>query len=337
MIVTLTQSALITGGFGFIGSHIAKRLLSDQLVDQVVLLDHFGGYINPLQPNFFDYRKLRIQGMEKHLVIERGEASSPHLLYSLLSRYKPSTIFHLAAVPLASLENLSSEEAMKGNIISTAALFESIHTLYQVNGYKPNRFVYTSSSMVYGDFQYHPADEQHPTQPKGLYATMKLAGEVVTRGLAHLYQIPYTIIRPSAVYGPTDMNQRVSQIFIEKALKGETLKVAGTDVALDFTYVKDVAKGFVLAATHAAGINETFNITHGHSYTLLEYVEALKSHFPDLKYEVLPRDKTLPRRGALNIAKARQRLGFVPDYDLNKGLAEYVAFIKQHHPPDVKR
>ena len=79
--------------------------------------------------------------------------------------------------------------------------------------------------MVYGDWQKAEADEEHPLNPKDLYGTMKLAGEVVTRGLSNYYGIKSTIIRPSAVYGPYDMNRRVTQIFVQKAINGEMLNV----------------------------------------------------------------------------------------------------------------
>ena len=75
--------------------------------------------------------------------------------------------------------------------------------------------------MVYGDFKTKIVDENSKTNPKEIYGTMKLAGEIVTKGLSNYYDIPFTIIRPSAVYGPKDMNQRVSQIFINKAVKGD--------------------------------------------------------------------------------------------------------------------
>ena len=121
-------------------------------------------------------------------------------------------------------------------------------------------FIYASSSMVYGDFQSASADESHPTNPKEIYGTMKLAGENITLGLSRFYEIPSTIVRPSAVYGPTDMNRRVTQIFLEKAIDREVLEVQGADEALDFTYVKDIARGFVLAATMPSGAGQVLNI-----------------------------------------------------------------------------
>ena len=104
------------------------------------------------------------------------------------------------------------------------------------DGYEPKRFVYASSSMVYGDFLKSPADEEHPTKPKEIYGTMKLAGEQVTKGLSRYFGIKSSIIRPSAVYGPTDMNRRVSQIFLEQAIKKQKISIQGFEEKLDFSY-----------------------------------------------------------------------------------------------------
>ena len=178
--------------------------------------------------------------------------------------------------------------------------------------------------MVYGDWEKSEADEEHPLNPKDIYGTMKLAGEIVTRGLSECYQIRSTIIRPSAVYGPYDMNRRVSQIFLQKAINNEVIDVHGVDEKLDFSYVKDVAEGIALAATQEGGIDEVFNITGGQAYTLLDFVGILKRHFPNLSYNVMERDEKRPRRGKLSIAKAGSLLGYRPKYDLERGIKEYL-------------
>jgi nucleoside-diphosphate-sugar epimerase len=237
----------------------------------------------------------------------------------------------LAALPLAKLDNLNSEEAREGSVDTTANFLEIINQIKGRSGWCPERFVYASSSMVYGDFQSDVATEDHPTRPKEIYGTMKLAGEIITFGLGRFFDLPVTGIRPSAVYGPTDMNRRVSQIFLEKALLGQRLNIQGADEALDFTYVKDVANGFVLAATNDDATGEIFNITTGHAHTLLDFVECLKEHFPDLKYDLTERDSFRPKRGTLSIDKARRLLGYEPQYTLKNGIAEYVEFVKLRH------
>jgi nucleoside-diphosphate-sugar epimerase len=326
------KTALITGGLGLIGSFIARKLIEDSDIDKVILLDHYGRYVSSIREDFTDYRKLRIKGIEDKIVIERGEAKYFSVLYNILDRYRPLYIYHLAALPLAKLQNLNTEEALEGTVSSTSHFLEAVGMLKQNLGYEPERFVYSSSSMVYGDFKYNPADEDHPTNPKEIYGTMKLAGEVVTRGLSKYFDLKSVIIRPSAVYGPTDMNRRVSQIFIDKAMRKEKITIQGTDEALDFTYVRDIAKGFVLAATCASAIGETFNITAGSARTLMDYVMILKGYFPWLEYEVTERDSFRPKRGTLSIEKARNLLSYKPDYDLEKGIAEYIEFIKLHKP-----
>ena len=148
--------------------------------------------------------------------------------------------------------------------------------------------------------------------------------------MADFYGIPYTIVRPSAVYGPTDMNRRVSQIFIEKAFNKQKIQVHGKDEKLDFTYIKDIAHGAVLATIKDEAKGESFNITHGEAHSLFEYVECLKVHFPDLDYEIVPRDSFRPKRGTLSIDKASELLGYSPQYSLREGVDDYVKFINKH-------
>lgn len=324
------NNAIVTGGLGFIGSHIARRLLAHGLADRVVLLDHYGSYIKPTRADWTDYRALRVRGIEDRVVIERAQTSYPNVMGHILRKHRPRHIFHLASLPLASLDNINAQEAIEGSILSTAYLFELCHHMREQDGYCPERIVYTSSSMVYGDFQYSPADEDHPTRPATVYGATKLAGEEVALGLSRTYGIPATVIRPSAVYGPTDMNRRVTQIFVENALRGRPLVVRGADEKLDFTHVDDAAKGFVLAGTRPEGAGQVFNITSGHAHTLLEYAEILRGMFPGLSVRVEPRDETRPRRGTLDISRARELLGYAPDRDLAEGVADYVAFVRAH-------
>jgi nucleoside-diphosphate-sugar epimerase len=324
--------ALVTGGLGLIGASIARRLIEHDVVDEVVCLDHYGRYANSTRPEFVDFRRMRLEGIEDRVIIERGEAKYMSVMQDVLWKYRPVYIFHLAALPLAKLDNMNVEEARAGTLVSTSNILELLHKMSRHADYVPRRFVYASSSMVYGDFQSDEVREDDLTAPKELYGSMKLAGEVLTRGLGDFYRVPWTIIRPSAVYGPTDMNRRVSQIFIEKAFAGETIKVMGRDERLDFTYVKDVARGFVLAATQKAGAREVFNITYGKSHTLLQFVQCLQRHFPDLRYEITERDEFRPRRGTLSTEKARELLGYFAEYSLQRGIDEYVAFNKRRHP-----
>ena len=166
--------------------------------------------------------------------------------------HRPQRIIHLAALPIADLSHTHSDEAIRSILHGTVNVLETLRDADFVE-----RFIYTSSSMVYGDFQFYSANEEHPKNPKDIYGGTKLAGEILTQSFSRRFGIEYTIIRPSAVYGPTDVNRRVSGIFIENARRGEELVLHGGGGAkLDFTYVKDTAHGFVLATLAEEARNE---------------------------------------------------------------------------------
>ena len=320
------KTALITGGLGFIGSNLVKILLKRKIVSRCIILDSFTGFINPLKDNFSDLRKYRFKE-KKNIIIERGDAKDFRLIYKILNLYKPKLIFHTAAIPLSKIENLNANESKMGSVDTTTNILECINFFQNKKKYTINRFVYFSSSMVYGDFKKNKVSELDKLSPKEIYGSMKLAGEIITRGLGKFYNIPFTIVRPSAVYGPTDMNNRVSQIFIEKAQKGQTIKIQGKDEKLDFTFVEDLANGCILAATKKNGTNETFNITYGKAETLFKFVKILSKHFKKLKYKIDKRDSFRPKRGTLSINKAKKLLNYKPIYNLERGIKKYLDFI----------
>jgi len=323
------KTTLITGGLGFIGASICEELLKKRYTDKCILLDNFGGYMNPIKDEFIDFRKQRFSSL-KNIVIERCDTSNYKALSSIISKYKPNYIYHTAALPLAKVSNLNNEEAKISSVDSTVNIIDAINLIKNLNKkYKFDRFVYFSSSMVYGDFKKSTVTEKSEKNPKDAYGVMKLAGEVVTEGLCKLHNIPYTIVRPSAVYGPKDMNRRVSQIFIENAFKNKEITIEGKNEKLDFTYIKDLANGSILAAKSKKGINEIFNVTCGKGQTLFKYVSYLKSEFPKLKYTIKKKDKTKPSRGTLSINKANKLLGYKPKYSLKDGIKEYIKFLKK--------
>lgn len=316
---------LLTGGAGFIGSYIARELLARG--DSVVIYDSFIQYISPFNSHYQKYLEKRFEGIIDQMIIIRGDTRDLADVRRVIVKHKPERIIHLAALPLADLSTNHSEETLSSIINGTVNLLEVIRDVDFIR-----RFVYTSSSMIYGDFEYQPADENHPKKPKDVYGGTKLAGEVLTESYCRRFGINYTIIRPSAVYGPTDVNHRVSQIFVENALRRKPLILhGGGDLQLDFTYVEDVAHGFVLATFSENACNKVFNITRGEGRSLKEYANILKQLFPDLTVrEVAPPPNLFrPKRGALDVSRARELLDYNPRYSLEEGLQKYVEFVRQ--------
>lgn len=314
----------ITGGAGFIGSYVCRQLL--EMGHEVVVYDAFVHYIPPLKSLLKDYLELRFEGIADQIEFRRGDTRDKAHLRRVIGETRPDRILHLAALPIADLSNEHSEEALTSILEGAVNVLEVLRDVDFVE-----RFLYISSSMIYGDFEEIPAPEDHPKHPKDIYGGTKYAGEVMTETFGRRYGIPYSIVRPSAVYGPYDVNRRVSQIFVENALLGKPITLySGGKQSLDFTYVEDTASGIIKVLFNDRAEGEAFNITYGRGYTLREFAEILKGFFPDLEVNIVQeRDVFRPKRGALAIQKAQELVGYQPQVSLEKGLSKYIEVYRQ--------
>jgi len=195
------------------------------------------------------------------------------------------------------------------------------------NKYDVRKFVYISSSMVYGDFT-DDVKEDAVCRPQGQYGILKLAGEWLVKDYARRTGLAYTVIRPSAVYGPLDVEDRVISKFILNAMRGIPLKVNGASETLDFTYVDDAADGIVAAALSDNTDNNTYNITKSHSHSLLDAANLAAKVAGKGEIIVGEKDADFPSRGALNIDAARRDFGFDPKVDVEQGFEIYYEWLK---------
>ena len=314
---------LVTGGAGFIGSKVCSLLTAKN--HDVTVYDAFIRYLAPRNDRIIDVFSIRSEHQLKGVKVIRGDTRHKADVIRTIEETKPDVVIHLATLPIADLAFDHSEEAIDSILTGTVNLLEAIRDLRVAQ-----RFVYVSSSMVYGDFEFEPATEEHPTNPKEIYGSLKLAGETITRSFCQRYGIEYVIVRPSAVYGPTDQNRRVSQIFLENVFSREKIVLHGGGVnTLDFTYIDDIATGLVLASSHPQAAGEIFNITRGEGRTLNELVDILRQYVPDIVVESEEQALYRPRRGALSIDKARTILGYAPEFSLEEGMARYVTYYQE--------
>jgi nucleoside-diphosphate-sugar epimerase len=314
---------LVTGGAGFVGSHLVRRLVDAG--HDVVSLDAYRTYLSPAPAAYQSYLDHRLDGLRDDVEFVEADTTSPIEVLRTVGRHEPDRVAHLAHLPLTGTCEDHPEEAVESIVNGTVNLLEAAKETESVD-----RFLYTSSSMVYGDFQYAPADEDHPLNPKGVYGGAKHAGETLTRSFCRSSDLDYTVVRPSAVYGPTDANRRVAKIFVERALRGEVLELHdGGQQVLDFTYVEDAARGFELALLSDAGANETFNVTYGEGRTVAELAAVVGEYVDGVETAVKPVGDFRPSRGALDNGKAVGALGFDPSYSLEEGIERYVEFVRE--------
>lgn len=313
---------LITGGAGFIGHNVVKELHS--LGHEVLVYDSFANYFPETIDSYMKNLQLRLSEIRDKARIVRGDMKDFNTLAESFRDFCPEIVIHLAAIPVANASNRFSNEAIQVNLIGVTNVIDAVRFAHPVR-----RLVYASSSYVYGNFKYEPADEDHPLSPIDVYGATKLSGENLVQGIARRFDFEYVIVRPSAVYGPTGSNGAVSQLFVERALRGETLKLHNGGLSrVDFTYVTDTAHGFVLAALSPKSNGEIINITRGEGRSMKEFTEILRRHVADVEIVEEPQTDPIPVRGSLSIRKARELLGYEPKYSLEDGISEYVNFVR---------
>jgi UDP-glucose 4-epimerase len=309
---------LVTGGLGLIGHNVIQKL--EQQGHDVVITDTKTNYgiIPQAEINYLIGERKKFIKTEKIHPIDIGNRENTEWLFR---NYRPDAVIHLASFPRQKVVN--ADPALGARVMSEGLL----NLLEASMKYQCSRFLYTSSSMVYGDFEDH-VTEDAVCRPQGQYGIMKLAGEWLVRDYEKR-GIEHTIFRPSAVYGPLDVEDRVISKFLLTAMRGGVLKVNGINETLDFTYVDDAANGIVQALASDLTKNKTYNITKSHSKTLLAAAELAVRLVGKGKIEVREKDEDFPSRGALDIAAARKDFAFDPQIDIEEGFEIYYQWLSE--------
>ena len=321
----------LVGGAGFIGHNLAlelsRRGAHVEIVDglEVNNLLHYIA-VPPGTANRDLYLKILQQRLdllrEEGIPLHVQDARDYHALSSTLNEIEPELVVHLAAIAHATRSN---KDPMSTFGHSTRTLENALDW----SRGRAEQFVYMSSSMVYGNFLTPEVAEDHPTEPIGIYGALKLGGELIVKAYEQVFGLPYTIIRPSALYGPRCVSRRVGQAFIESALAGAKLRVDGDgEEKLDFSWVGDVVDGLVRTMFNPAARNETFNITAGKSRSINDLIAVVREYFPEVDVEYVERDALRPYRGTLSVDKARDKIGYAPNTRLEDGVREYVQWYR---------
>jgi nucleoside-diphosphate-sugar epimerase len=311
------RKILITGGLGLIGHNVVQRLMAQG--HEVAVTDIKTNY-GLVPQDELDYlmaeRRKKIPDARVHGI----DIADREGIDWMFRQYQPDTVIHLASFPRQKVVNVNP---MSGS----RAMSEGLLNLLEASKrHQVSKFLYISSSMVYGDFT-DDVTESAVCRPQGQYGIMKLAGEWLVRDYTRSTGMAHTIIRPSAVYGEYDVEDRVVSKFLLTAMRNGVIKVNGANETLDFTYVEDAADGIVAAALSANTNNKTYNITKSHSRTLLDAAKLAVKIVGQGTIEVRDKDADFPSRGALNIDAARKDFGYDPQVDVEEGFQRYYEWL----------
>jgi nucleoside-diphosphate-sugar epimerase len=317
----------LIGGAGFIGHNfalaLARRGAEPHIIDSLQV-NNLGAFSNSnnSDPNKNLYMHLVYERLaalrEANIPLHVVDARDYQVLSRALSEIQPDVIVQLAAIAHANRANKDPYSTFDHS-------FRTLENALDCARGSDRHFIYFSSSMVYGNFEGEAVTEERHCEPMGIYGALKYGGEKLVIAYNQVFGLPYTIVRPSALYGERCVSRRVGQAFIENALRGQPLTINGdgTD-ALDFTYIEDLVQGLTLCIEKPQARNQVFNLTYGGARSLNQMAEIMRANFPGLEVKYNPRDALMPERGTLSVEKAKRLLGYEPRFPLEKGFVRYI-------------
>jgi nucleoside-diphosphate-sugar epimerase len=329
------RKILIIGGGGFIGHNMAMGLKAQGaevvVIDGLAVNNYTSLHLlqnNVPDPDLYlrviDERMALLKQSKVPLVVM--DARDYHALSDAVTRIAPDTIIHLAAVSHANRSNKDPYSTFDHSLRTLENALDAARS----KGSPVQHFIYFSSSMVYGHFNGQAVSEDTHCEPLGIYGALKFAGEKMVIAYNQVFDLPYTIIRPSALYGERCISRRVIQIFIENAVMGKDITINGDGSdALDFTYIGDLVNGIEKVLTSNRSKGEVFNLTYGSARSLADIAELLQQEFPELKVNYNPKDNLTPDRGTLKVDKARELIGYEPEYPVDLAVPKYVDWYRQ--------
>ena len=311
---------LVTGGAGWLGATVGRRLAARG--DQVVVLD-----------NFQAGTPTNLEGVGSNVTLVAGDITDLSGLLVLIKEHRIQRIVHAAAIVSVISSLAAPSHVTRVNIEGTLNVLEAMR-LFDVE-----RTVHISSEETYGEFRYEPVDEDHPLAPTAPYGITKVASEHLGRFYRAHHKTDFINIRTSWVYGPGLPRIRIPRTLIEAALEKRPLHLPrGGDARIDHTYLDDCVDGILLALDHPSHPHDVYNIGSGQGWSTAEMVAIVRELIPGADLSVGPGphwftdQMVAPKKGAMDITRARRILGYQPKFDLRQGMAANIEWYRRGRP-----
>jgi len=304
---------LVTGGAGFIGSHLVEKLLAAG--HAVVILDDFNDFYDP------QIKHANIAGFAKDVTVYHVDLRDGGSVRSLFHREKVDAIAHLAARAGVRPSIQHPQLYCDTNVSGTLNLLEAA----RVTGVE--RFIFASSSSVYGASKTIPfSEEQHLIQTLSPYGATKVAGEFLCSTYSHLYQMRVVALRYFTVYGPRQRPDLAIHQFTRRIYAGQPIDQFGDgSTRRDYTYIDDVIQGTMAALQYQGPLYDVFNLGESETIQLKELISAIENALgKKAKVNRLPEQPGDMPLTCADISKARKLLGYKPTTKLSEGLQKFI-------------
>ncbi len=313
---------LVTGGAGFIGAHVARRLIDEG--EKVEILDNLNEYYDPE----LKHARLREIVRLSEDRIHRIDIADEKSLHDIFRNGRFEAVVHLAAQAGVRYSLTNPEAYEESNLKGFLNILECCRRA------GVSKLIYASSSSVYGANEKIPFSESDPVdRPLSLYAATKRANELMAYAYHRLYGIQTVGLRFFTVYGPYGRPDMALFLFTEAILRGRAIDVYNHgDMRRDFTYIDDIVAGTVSALRTDAAC-EVFNLGRGESQKLTDFIGALEKHLGRrAEKNLLPMQPgDVPATWA-DISKAQARLAYRPSVSIEEGVGKFVAWHKTFYP-----
>jgi UDP-glucose 4-epimerase len=314
---------LVTGGAGFIGSHLADSLL--RLGCKVTVLDNFDDFYPGKEDN------VRHNLANPKYTLVRGDIREQSCINSACKGV--DIVFHLAAQAGIRYCNLDPVKTNSINVDGT------INVLNAALKHKVKKFVYASSSSVFGKIVRVPIDENHPTNPTSVYGASKLAAEKYCLAYYESFGLQVTCLRYFSVYGPRGRPDQVIHSFVKSIMNNESPVIFGDgNQSRDFTFVSDIVSATILSAIREESSGKVFNIGYGKEYKIADVAmmiaEALNSNKEPIFKESYQGD--FPRT-LCNNKRAQELLGWKAQVPLREGISYFIEWYRQNRKEVFQR
>jgi NAD dependent epimerase/dehydratase len=314
------KRVLVTGAGGFIGSHLAERLVRDG--HEVRVLVRYNGRDDRGHLDALDAE------MQRAIEVHRGDLKDPEAVRGAVAGR--DWVFHLGALIAIPYSYQNPLDVVQTNVLGTAHVLDACRASPTLR-----RVVLTSTSEVYGTAQYVPIDEVHPLQGQSPYAATKIGADALGLSYHRAFGLPVAVLRPFNTFGPRQSARAIIPTIISQALTRPVVRLGSLEPRRDLTYVQDTVSGFVSIASCDAAVGRVVNIGRGEDVSIGELVERIGARLGrPLRVEadaqrIRPAASEVGRLLA-GTALARELWGWAPRFSLDQALDETIAWVRQH-------